>query len=145
MKKFLFIFFFFLLLIPLKKEKLETVFYEENTSYYELDVSKCNVTTNNILDKVDGSIIKKLYPYIDKSYTNILKYDMDYYEIKNINNLDEFINYYKKLLQKIGKNNLIYVINFNGVPIEKIIVFEKFSKINEIIKRNQCMVLKNIA
>lgn len=145
MKKFLFIFFFFLLLIPLKKEKLETVFYEENTSYYELDVSKCNVTTNNILDKVDGSIIKKLYPYIDKSYTNILKYDLDYYEIKDINNLDEFINYYKKLLQKIGKNNLIYVINFNGVPIEKIIVFEKFSKINEIIKRNQCMVLKNIA
>ena len=58
MKKFLFIFFFFLLLIPLKKEKLETVFYEESTSYYELDVSKCNVTTNNILDKVDGSIIK---------------------------------------------------------------------------------------
>ena len=57
MKKFLFIFFFFLLLIPLKKEKLETVFYEESTSYYELDVSKCNVTTNNILDKVDGSII----------------------------------------------------------------------------------------
>ena len=106
MKKFLFIFFFFLLLIPLKKEKLETVFYEESTSYYELDVSKCNVTTNNILDKVDGSIIKKLYPYIDKSYTNILKYDLDYYEIKNINNLDEFINYYKKLLQKIGKNNL---------------------------------------
>ena len=127
MKKFLFIFFFFLLLIPLKKEKLETVFYEESTSYYELDVSKCNVTTNNILDKVDGSIIKKLYPYIDKSYTNILKYDLDYYEIKNINNLDEFINYYKKLLQKIGKNNLIYVTNFNGVPIEKIIVFEKFS------------------
>ena len=144
MKKFLFIFFFFLLLIPLKKEKLETVFYEESTSYYELDVSKCNVTTNNILDKVDGSIIKKLYPYIDKSYTNILKYDLDYYEIKNINNLDEFINYYKKLLQRIGKNNLIYVINFIGVPIEKIIVFEKFSKINEIIKRNQCMVLKNI-
>ena len=144
MKKFLFIFFFFLLLIPLKKEKLETVFYEESTSYYELDVSKCNVTTNNILDKVDGSIIKKLYPYIDKSYTNILKYDLDYYEIKNINNLDEFINYYKKLLQKIGKNNLIYVTNFNGVPIEKIIVFDKFSKINEIIKRNQCMVLKNI-
>lgn len=145
MKKFLFIFFFFLLLIPLKKEKLETVFYEESTSYYELDVSKCNVTTNNILDKVDGSIIKKLYPYIDKSYTNILKYDLDYYEIKNINNLDEFINYYKKLLQKIGKNNLIYVTNFNGAPIEKIIVFDKFSKINEIIKRNQCMVLKNIA
>lgn len=144
MKKFLFIFFFFLLLIPLKKEKLETVFYEESTSYYELDVSKCNVTTNNILDKVDGSIIKKLYPYIDKSYTNILKYDLDYYEIKNINNLDEFINYYKKLLQKIGKNNLIYVTNFNGVPIEKIIVFEKFSKINEIIKRNQCMSFKNI-
>lgn len=144
MKKFLFIFFFFLLLIPLKKEKLETVFYEESTSYYELDVSKCNVTTNNILDKVDGSIIKKLYPYIDKSYTNILKYDLDYYEIKNINNLDEFINYYKKLLQKIGKNNLIYVTNFNGVPIEKIIVFDKFSKINEIIKRNQCMSFKNI-
>ena len=144
MKKFLFIFFFFLLLIPLKKEKLETVFYEESTSYYELDVSKCNVTTNNILDKVDGSIIKKLYPYIDKSYTNILKYDLDYYEIKNINNLDEFINYYKKLFQKIGKNNLIYVTNFNGVPIEKIIVFEKFSKINEIIKRNQCMSFKNI-
>ena len=120
------------------------MFYEESTSYYELDVSKCNVTTNNILDKVDGSIIKKLYPYIDKSYTNILKYDLDYYEIKNINNLDEFINYYKKLLQKIGKNNLIYVTNFNGVPIEKIIVFEKFSKINEIIKRNQCMSFKNI-
>ena len=144
MKKFLFIFFFFLLLIPLKKEKLDTVFYEESTSYYELDVSKCNVTTNNILDKVDGSIIKKLYPYIDKSYMNVLKYDLDYYEIKNINNLDEFINYYKKLLQKIGKNNLIYVINFNGVPIEKMIVYGEFSKINEIIKRNQCMSFKNI-
>ena len=144
MKKFLFIFFFFLLLIPLKKEKLETVFYEESTSYYELDVSKCNVTTNNILDKVDGPIIKKLYPYIDKSYTNILKYDLDYYEIKNINNLDEFINYYKGLLKKIGKNNLIYVINFNGVPIEKMIVYGEFSKINEIIKRNQCMSFKNI-
>ena len=144
MKKFLFIFFFFLLLIPLKKEKLETVFYEESTSYYELDVSKCNVTTNNILDKVDGSIIKKLYPYIDKSYTNILKYDLDYYEIKNINNLDEFINYYKKLLQRIGKNNLIYVINFNGVTIENMIVYGDVSKINEIIKRNQCMSFKNI-
>ncbi len=71
MKKFLFIFFFFLLLIPIKKEKLETVFYEESMSYYELDVSKCNVTTNNILDKVDGAIIKKLYPYIDKSYKYI--------------------------------------------------------------------------
>lgn len=144
MKKFLFIFFFFLLLIPIKKEKLETVFYEENTSYYELDVSKCNVTTNNILDKVDGAIIKKLYPYIDKSYNSILKYDLDYYEIKNIKDLDEFINYYKKLLQKLGKNNLIYVTNFNGVPIEKMIVYGEFSKINEIIKRNQCMSFKNI-
>ena len=95
MKKFLFIFFFFLLLTPLKKEKLETVFYEESTSYYELDVSKCNVTTNNILDKVDGSIIKKLYPYIDKSYTNILKYDLDYYEIKNIT-LIIFMLYFSK-------------------------------------------------
>lgn len=144
MKKFLFIFFFFLLLIPIKKEKLETVFYEESMSYYELDVSKCNVTTNNILDKVDGAIIKKLYPYIDKSYNSILKYDLDYYEIKNIKDLDEFINYYKKLLQKLGKNNLIYVTNFNGVPIEKMIVYGEFSKINEIIKRNQCMSFKNI-
>ena len=144
MKKFLFIFFFFLLLIPIKKEKLETVFYEESMSYYEFDVSKCNVTTNNILDKVDGSIIKKLYPYIDKSYTNILKYDLDYYEIKNINNLDEFINYYKKLLQKIGKNNLIYVTNFNGVPIEKMIVFDKFSKINQLLSKNSCFYLVKI-
>lgn len=144
MKKFLFIFFFFLLLIPIKKEKLETVFYEESMSYYELDVSKCNVTTNNILDKVDGAIIKKLYPYIDKSYNSILKYDLDYYEIKNIKDLDEFINYYKKLLQKLGKNNLIYVTNFNGVPIEKIIVFDKFSKINQMLSKNNCFYLAKI-
>lgn len=139
MKKFIFIFFLLLLLVPLKKERLETVFYEENSSFYELDLEKCNMTTNNILSKLDGITIVKIYPYIDKAYTKILKHDLDYYEIKDMEKLDDFIDYYKELLRRVGKNNLANLVNYKGVPISKVIVYDEFSKVSSIVNNLECI------
>lgn len=141
MKKFIFIIFFIILLIPSKNKNIQTVFYEEVESFFELDINMCGITSINIANKLDNINIQKIYPYIDASYKNILKYDLDYYEIDNINDLDEFIEYYKRLLRIIGKNNLINMINYKGVPIEKVIVKENFSTIDSIINQNKCIHL----
>lgn len=141
MKKFIFIIFFIILLIPSKNKNIQTVFYEEVESFFELDINMCGITSINIANKLDGINIKKIYPYIDVSYKNILKYDLDYYDIDDINNLDEFIEYYKSLLRNIGKNNLVNTINYKGVPIEKVIVKENFNTIDRIINQNKCIHL----
>lgn len=139
MKKFIFIFFLIILLILSNKEKLQPVFYEESMSFYELELKDCNITTINLSDKLSKLNIKKLYPYIDSSYKNILKHNLDYYDVNNINDLDDFVDYYKNLLKKIGKNNLANLVNYKGVPIEKVIVYDMFSNINSSINKNKCI------
>ena len=53
--------------------------------------------------------------------------------------LDNFIDYYKELLRKIGKNNLANLVNYNGVPISKVIVYDEFDKINRMVNNLKCI------
>jgi len=123
-----------------EKETSEYVFYEENIQYkkYSLDLSDTNITTKNILEYFDCSIIE-IKPYINPIYQKIITDDIYYFNdsISNEKNISLFIEHYTNKLEINALKKELEKIYFNGIKINAIKIYITDDGLNSILNNNK--------
>lgn len=106
--------------------------------YYQMyDIYADNLTTKNFTKYFsDTSNFIAVYPDINLIYKE--KLGNIYFECKNKFNLDAFISYYKKVLEKNNYKNDLVNIDYYGVSIEKIRVYANKEELAQIL--NNCTI-----
>ena len=125
------------IVINSNKESAQAVFNSQDNNYdiFILDISKENITTNNIYNYFNDIKILEIYPYINPIYQKYL--DIKSYSfntvLSNKKNISNFITEYNKELNNNGLNNEMIKININGIKIDKIKVYTSNKDINNLI------------
>ncbi len=109
-----------------------------DSDYYQMyDIYADNLTTKNFTKYFsDTSNFIAVYPDINLIYKE--KLGNIYFECKNKFNLEDFISYYKKVLEKNNYKNDLVNIDYYGVSIKKIRVYANKEELAQIL--NNCTI-----
>ena len=110
---------------------LKVVAINDNT--YKLYKLNTKLTTKNILNYINEEIkIIAIYPK-----TKLASYVYTFTNSTNQNNLILFTNEYRNLLRNNNYNKEANLISFNGIEIDKIIVYTTANNIERLLKTNK--------
>ena len=125
-----------------KKDNISLVFNENDYNYkiYDLDLSKDNITTNNL----DSYFVIGIKPNINPIYKkiiNIKEYDFDTTETID-NNIDSFNEIYINLLKENNLNSEIDNYYYHGLKIDEITLYITNTELNTILMNKNIEVIK---
>ncbi len=109
-----------------------------DSDYYQMyDIYADNLTTKNFTKYFsDTSNFIAVYPDTNLIYKE--KLGNIYFECKNKFNIEDFISYYKKVLEKNNYKNDLVNIDYYGVSIKKIRVYANKEELAQIL--NNCTI-----
>ena len=129
-----------------KKDNISLVFNENDYNYkiYDLDLSKDNITTNNLDSYFQGYTVIGIKPNINPIYKkiiNIKEYDFDTTETID-NNIDSFNEIYINLLKENNLNSEIDNYYYHGLKIDEITLYITNTELNTILMNKNIEVIK---
>lgn len=108
---------------------------ENDFNYIDLDISNCNINTNNFNEYIDDLKIIKIKPDINKIYEN--KINIKEYEFNvvynNLTNIKKFKDYFVKQLKGYNTDNMI----IDGIKINNIVAYMSKEELNNLNKKCQ--------
>ena len=125
----------FAYIFPVIEKSVLVISEEESNSEQEVfTIYTDNLTTKNF-DKyfLSTDNFLAIYPKVNPLYKDRL--GNIYFSCKSNCNLDDFTQYYKKILEKNNFKNDLINIDYYGVEIEKIKIYSNKEKIGEILKK----------
>lgn len=136
MKKTLFLVFiiFNLYIVGLRKEITEST-YVINDNMFDIYKLSTNLNTKNILNYITEEIdIIAIFPKIKNNYNSELKkYVYSFTLTTNQNNINLFTNQYRNLLIENNYYREANLISFDGIYIDKIIIYTNPNSVNKLI------------
>lgn len=136
MKKTLFLVFviFNLYVMGQRKEITEST-YVINDNIFDIYKLSTNLNTKNILNYITEEIdIIAIFPKIKNNYNSELKkYVYSFTLTTNQNNINLFTNQYRNLLIENNYYREANLISFDGIYIDKIIIYTNPNSVNKLI------------
>ena len=116
----------------------------EEYNIYVLDLSKEQVTTNNITNYFDDIKILEIYPYINPIYKKFIKKSYTFNtSISTKKNISNFIVEYMNQLKQNALTSEMVLFNLNGIKIDKIKVYTSKNQINKLTQIFKIRIINN--
>lgn len=124
------------------EESISTMLQEDNYNEYQVfTVYTDNLTTKNFNKYFSSSSqFLTIYPKINPLYQD--KLGNIYFSCSNNCNLNEFINYYKKVLETNNLKNDLTNIDYYGVSISKVKIYSTKIELEKILRNCHICALK---
>lgn len=128
------------------RENVIPVFNENINSYdvYLLDVSKEEITTNNIADIFDTIKILEIYPYINPIYKKLINLSNYSFNtiLSNKKNISNFITEYLNQLENNKLKEELVKYSINGIKINYLKIYASNNDINKLISNYNMIKIK---
>lgn len=128
-----------LFLLNITKETTKTISLAVSENVFDIYKLKTVLSTKNVLDYMNNKTkIIAIFPKVKSNYHNDVKsYYYTFTLATNQSNIHLFVNEYRNLLNKYNYVKDANLINFNGVNIDRIVLYTDEYNLERLLSTNK--------